>query len=211
MLRVRPSIAVSAICCHAAAVMSPAIYCCVRNLLPLCCVQPSRGNCCASSRAQAAAACPPICCWKPSRDLVPWPPICCSKAQAPTRPEFLPYVFWILKLSWCIGIYVLNWPVFINPNWFNLTRIQYDPFLIRTDSTRIQPDFWPDSNIYRIGSDRVVSSGCMFGLYSDQCLHNSNNPKPDRVDPNPTRIRFCPPLITVTISIITSLAAITPS
>ena len=37
--------------------------------------------------------------------------------------------------------------------------------------------------------------GHKFGLYSDQCLHNPNNPKPDRVDPNPTRIRFCPLLM----------------
>ena len=79
------------------------------------------------------------------------------RLKPPTRPQFLPYVFWILKLSWCIGIYVLNWPVFIDPNWLNLTRTQYDPFLIRTDFTRIQPDFWLDPNRSEYISGRIVS------------------------------------------------------
>ena len=59
-----------------------------------------------------------------------------SSSNSTWVSPLVPYMFWILKLSWCIGIYVLHWPVFINPNWLNLTRIQYDPFLIRTDSTR---------------------------------------------------------------------------
>ena len=59
--------------------------------------------------------------------------------------------------------------------------------------TRTQPDFltWSKHISDRIGSD------CKLGLHLDQCLPNPNNPKPNRVDPNPTRPRFCPPLLLI--------------
>ena len=82
------SAAASAICCCCAVVM----------LLP-CCVQPSTA---ASSHREETAARPVVrklllhvhrsAAENPTADLLPktQPPICCSKAQAPTRPEFLP-------------------------------------------------------------------------------------------------------------------------
>ena len=79
------------------------------------------------------------------------------------------------------------------------TRSAFCCFKTRTafccSKTRTQPNCLTRSEPIRtyIGSGRF-GLGCELGLYSDQYLPNPNNPKPDRINSNPTRTRFCPPL-----------------
>ena len=60
--------------------------------------------------------------------------------------------------------------------------------------TEFNPIYWPDSIRSEYISDRI-GSGYKFGLCSDEFVFNPINLKFDRVDPNPTQTRICPPLL----------------